>query len=1528
MRKRLLSSLLCLCLALTLLPTAAWALEGHSHDGVAFSAWSSNNALPTNAGNYYLTTDVTLSSNAAWSVKKPISLCLNGHKITQTAADHGVIQVEAGQTLNIHDCDGSHGSHTITSKSGGGSVTIHGGLITGGNITSTNRAGAGIYIYGACNLYAGTLAGNAAPDDASGTVYVKNGGSFHMYGGSISHNYAGYGAGVTTAGDSTIEGGVIESNKALYGGGACTTSAGTLVMKNGAIQNNTSTSSGGGVHALGAFVMENGTISGNTTTGTGGGINISAAAFTMKGGTIEGNQGKWGGGVGLAKTSSTFTMEGGTVQNNTATYGNALYILTDCVGPVSLSGGTLKGGAYIGKNTLLTLAKALPEGTSLAVTTGATPTADAPVKVAQGSGYTLAAADLAKLTSATYPLYLKDNAIYRHAHSWAEGWSKDKDGHWHACGFADCPVTDNSKKSGYAAHTPATDAGEDATCTTDGKTAGSHCSVCGYVILAQETIPAGHKYSETWSKDATQHWHACSVCHIKKDGADHTWDGGEQTTDPTCTDKGVKTYTCTVCGQTRTEPVNASGHTWSETYEKDEDQHWKKCTVCQTAGTKADHTWNGGEQTEAPTCTEAGVKTYTCTACKATRTEPVAAKGHDWGAWTMNAAGTAVTRVCKRDAKHTEEKPLTITLDTASYVYSGGENKPTLTVKVDGVALTLGAHYTVRYQGNVDVGAATATVVGKGSYAGSVDKTFAITPQALAATSATATGRAYDGTKVVSVTAVTLDGVVGEDAVAVDTTNLKGTLSASDAGSYAQVTLQGLTLTGAKAGNYTLTQPNVTLPTAVTISKAKAPATTPGHFNITNSLEKEYNYLLSLLCPQINEDTVTADRKDWGERRYELVDVTFTEDGYYDQDKAAYIDKALENGTYINRLYLPIQFCDSQTAGQVGEVEVKISSTNYQDFTNTVAVIATNKTAVDFAGVSTPDKTYDGRPYQYVGTVEPQVDGVYAAGADVEITYVGRGNTGYAERATPPTNAGTFAMIVRVADTDQRYIGRKSYNFEICKAPGEGSVTMGDYVCGATPSVPVAASATNGTDGVSYAYKVKGAGNDTYSPTKPTAAGAYTVRAEFPAALNYTAVTATADFAVSHVYAQEWTGEESGHYHLCVCGDKGDLAAHTPGDWIVDREATLEAAGSRHKACTVCGYVMETEAIPKLEPDPGPDQPDPPTPPTPDEGKAKGEVEVKPGTPAVSVDKEILKDLAGEVPEGQTVTVKLTVETKEDPADKAELESVMVGDKEKVLYLDLSLLKQVNDAEPEAITNAARVLEIAVDYDFTGKKDVTAYRKHGDAKAEVLTKLAARPAKDFADWTFFDDGENGVVYIYASKFSTYAIGYTAQAEEPTPTPSRRPSRRPDRGEETVTLPFVDVASTDPFFDAVRYVYENKLMVGTSETTFVPNGTLTRGMLAVILYRQAGSPEVEGAPQFEDTLADTWYSDAIVWAAQTQVLRGYGNGQFGPSDPVSKEMMNMVTARQAGEDPEWTGDLVLAVPATRAEIAQVLMERKK
>ncbi len=106
-----------------------------------------------------------------------------------------------------------------------------------------------------------------------------------------------------------------------------------------------------------------------------------------------------------------------------------------------------------------------------------------------------------------------------------------------------------------AGHSPVRDPAADPTCTKPGKTAGSHCSVCGEVILAQETVPAkGHQFGDWTSTGKENHKHTCTVCGEEESKA-HTWGAPVITKEPTETEEGIRTYTCTVCGQTKTEPI-------------------------------------------------------------------------------------------------------------------------------------------------------------------------------------------------------------------------------------------------------------------------------------------------------------------------------------------------------------------------------------------------------------------------------------------------------------------------------------------------------------------------------------------------------------------------------------------------------------------------------------------------------------------------------------------------------------------------------------------------------------------------------------------------------------------------------------------------------------------------------------------------------------------------------------------------------------------------------------------------------------
>ena len=101
--------------------------------------------------------------------------------------------------------------------------------------------------------------------------------------------------------------------------------------------------------------------------------------------------------------------------------------------------------------------------------------------------------------------------------------------------------------------------------------------------------------------------------------------------------------------------------------------------------------------------------------------------------------------------------------------------------------------------------------------------------------------------------------------------------------------------------------------------------------------------------------------------------------------------------------------------------------------------------------------------------------------------------------------------------------------------------------------------------------------------------------------------------------------------------------------------------------------------------------------------------------------------------------------------------------------------------------------------------------------------------------------------------------------------------------------FDDVEPTDWYADAVGKAVENGFMTGTSDKTFAPETTLTRGMLAQMLYAMAGSPAVEGNADFTDIDENDWYAKAIVWASGEGVAAGYGE-TFGAEDPVTREQM--------------------------------------
>lgn len=116
-----------------------------------------------------------------------------------------------------------------------------------------------------------------------------------------------------------------------------------------------------------------------------------------------------------------------------------------------------------------------------------------------------------------------------------------------------------------------------------------------------------------------------------------------------------------------------------------------------------------------------------------------------------------------------------------------------------------------------------------------------------------------------------------------------------------------------------------------------------------------------------------------------------------------------------------------------------------------------------------------------------------------------------------------------------------------------------------------------------------------------------------------------------------------------------------------------------------------------------------------------------------------------------------------------------------------------------------------------------------------------------------------------------------------------------------TLPFEDVKAGDWCFNDVLYCYENGLMKGVTETTFAPNATMTRGMVATVLYRMAGSPDVSGMSHpFKDLAAGRYCTDAVIWAYNTGIIQGYSNNTFKPDQLITREQLATMLYRYACE----------------------------
>jgi methionine-rich copper-binding protein CopC len=139
-----------------------------------------------------------------------------------------------------------------------------------------------------------------------------------------------------------------------------------------------------------------------------------------------------------------------------------------------------------------------------------------------------------------------------------------------------------------------------------------------------------------------------------------------------------------------------------------------------------------------------------------------------------------------------------------------------------------------------------------------------------------------------------------------------------------------------------------------------------------------------------------------------------------------------------------------------------------------------------------------------------------------------------------------------------------------------------------------------------------------------------------------------------------------------------------------------------------------------------------------------------------------------------------------------------------------------------------------------------------------------------------------------SSSSTAASNTTPAVQPETTQPAADPAAQ-----------FTDVAAGQWYYDAVSFVLSNNLMEGLGETTFAPNNDLTRTQILQILYSKEGKPAVTHLSVFTDVESGQWYTDAVSWAVSNGLISGYGNGQFGVNDSVTREQLAFILWRYAG-----------------------------
>ena len=184
-------------------------------------------------------------------------------------------------------------------------------------------------------------------------------------------------------------------------------------------------------------------------------------------------------------------------------------------------------------------------------------------------------------------------------------------------------------------------------------------------------------------------------------------------------------------------------------------------------------------------------------------------------------------------------------------------------------------------------------------------------------------------------------------------------------------------------------------------------------------------------------------------------------------------------------------------------------------------------------------------------------------------------------------------------------------------------------------------------------------------------------------------------------------------------------------------------------------------------------------------------------------------------------------------------------------------------------------------FETNGGSAITDMREANNTRISLTKYVPTRHGHTFIGWYSDQSLTNQISEVSLTKNMTVYAGWRA-----------------DENPDIVVNPFTDVSEKDWFYNDAMFVYKNGLMLGTSKTLFSPHGTVTRGMMATILWRMEGSLAPKDENSFTDVEAGRWYADAITWTTENGIFAGYSKDKFGPDDPITREQLTAIFYRYA------------------------------